>query len=395
MPEQFIQKAAELLLKNDIGIGIKAGYYYPDLWSRDALISCLGLCASGDERLIEIARASVDTLSGAQKFTGQIPNKVSPDLKKVCFGEGGCVDSSLWYPIAALEIYNATKDKDFLAAHSKKIDRAMVWAIGLDQNNDWLIETNEGSGWSDVLVRSGRVLYDNAVLYKALKSADEARKIIGKEERWGWIAENTKEAMNLFFWPTKDNLERIRSEHCFSGVSMDMETVMHSYCKDPEYYIADLGFRKYDPRFETLGNLLAVLFGVADRSKSRSIISYIEREGVARPYPIKSLNPVISKGDPFWSFYFRWSELPFLQEPGNYHNGGIWPFIGGFYVAALKKSGLPFQRVFDKLAESCALGGWRFSEWLNANGEPQGSAEQSWSAAMLLYSNYFGHKYRL
>ena len=139
MPEEYVQKAEELLLKNDIGIGIKAGYYYPDLWVRDGLISSLGMSVSGNKELVKIAKNLIDTVSKYQKFTGQLPNKISPDEKKICFGEGGCVDSSLWYPIAVLNYFNATKDAKFLKAHLKKIQRALSWALCLDQNNDWLI----------------------------------------------------------------------------------------------------------------------------------------------------------------------------------------------------------------------------------------------------------------
>ncbi len=389
MPEIFVQRAREVLLKNEIGIGIKAGDYYPDLWVRDALISSLGLVISEDEKLIELAGKSINTISKYQKFTGQIPNKISPDEKKVCFGEGGCVDSSLWYSIAVLNYFNATKDLNFLKAHYKKINKALGWALCLDQNNDWLIETNEGSGWSDVLLHSGRVLCNNVLLYKALRDADEINKIFGKEESFGWIAEHLKENINLFFWPKKENLERIKEEYGFSRIDADFETALSNIKGEPNYYLADLGFRKFDPRFGSCANLLAVLFDVADENKKNKIFDYIEKENLDKPYPLKIYNPPISNDDPFRKFYFRWSELSYLQEPGNYHNGGIWPFVGGFYIATLKKEGKPFEKEFEKLVESCRLGKWRFSEWLNSEGKPMGSANQSWSAAMLLYAYYF------
>jgi len=388
MPEIFVQKAKEIILKNEIQIGIKAGDYYPDFWVRDALISSLGMSLSGDEKLVELARRSIDMSSKYQKFTGQIPNKISQDEKKVCFGEGGCVDSSLWYVIAVLNFFNVTKDLNFLKKHYNKINKAVNWVLSLDQNNDWLIETNEGSDWMDLLLRSGRVLYDNVLLYKALIDADNINKIFGKEESFGWIAENLKESINLFFWPTEKNLNKIKEKYLFTGIEKDVETVLRNLKGDREFYLADLGFRKFDPRFDSLANLLAVLFDVADENKKMKILNHIENEKINEPYPLKVLHPPISKYDPFWNFYFRWSELPYLQEPGNYHNGGIWPFVGGFYVATLKKEKKPYEKEFDKLIESCKLGNWRFSEWLNSNGKIMGSANQSWSSAMLLYAYY-------
>ena len=386
--EIFVQKAKEIILKNEIQIGIKAGDYYPDFWVRDALISSLGMSLSGDEKLVELARRSIDTSSKYQKFTGQIPNKISQDEKKVCFGEGGCVDSSLWYVIAVLNFFNVTKDLNFLKKHYSKINKAINWVLSLDQNNDWLIETNEGSDWMDLLLRSGRVLYDNVLLYKALIDADNINKIFGKEERFKFIAENLKESINLFFWPTEKNLNKIKEKYLFTGIEKDVETVLRNLRGDREFYLADIGFRKFDPRFDSFANLLTVLFDVADENKKMKILNHIENEKINEPYPLKVLHPPILKYDPFWNFYFRWSELPYLQEPGNYHNGGIWPFVGGFYVATLKKEKKPYEKEFDKLIESCKLGNWRFSEWLNSNGKIMGSANQSWSSAMLLYAYY-------
>jgi len=53
--------------------------------------------------------------------------------------------------------------------------------------------------------------------------------------------------------------------------------------------------------------------------------------------------------------------------PEQYHNGGIWPFVGGFYVAALVKAGQHDRaaRVLEKLAEVNRLGieeEWEFNE---------------------------------
>lgn len=385
--ELFIEKAKEIILNNKIDNGIRAGHYYPEFWIRDAFISTLGMVASRDKNLIEMAKRIIDVASRYQKFTGQIPNKISSG-DKVCFGEGGCVDSSLWYPIAVLNFYNSTEDLNFLKSHYKKINNALNWALCLDQNNDWLIETNEGSDWMDLLLRSGRVLYDNVLLYKALKDADEISRIFNKEEKFGWIAENLKDSINLFFWPTKDNLEKIKKDYGHTGIEKDVEILGVELDKERNYYLADLGFRKFDSRFDSFANLLAVLFDVADDDKKSRILKYIETEKIDEPYPLKVLHPPIQRTDPFWNFYFRWSELPYLQEPGNYHNGGIWPFVGGFYIATLKKEGRPFEKKFEKLIESCKLENWRFSEWLNSEGKPRGSANQSWSAAMLLYAYY-------
>ena len=97
------------------------------------------------------------------------------------------------------------------------------------------------------------------------------------------------------------------------------------------------------------------------------------------------LTPPIYDNDMFRFWHFRESELPFLQYPGNYHNGAVWPFAGGFYVAMMKKLGMPTTEMEKKLIAANELGSG-FSEWISSSGNPGGSTNQTWSAAMLIYA---------
>jgi glycogen debranching enzyme len=70
-----------------------------------------------------------------------------------------------------------------------------------------------------------------------------------------------------------------------------------------------------------------------------------------------------------------------------YHNGGIWPFVGGYWVMALAQLGLRVQARAElvKLARVNALDGWRFTEWFHGRTlKPMGMAGQSWNAAAWL-----------
>ena len=70
--------------------------------------------------------------------------------------------------------------------------------------------------------------------------------------------------------------------------------------------------------------------------KRRRILDYLHQVGIAEPYPVRVLHPVIHPGNKDWREYYRNNNL---NLPEQYHNGGIWPFVGGFYVAALVKAG--------------------------------------------------------
>ena len=99
--------------------------------------------------------------------------------------------------------------------------------------------------------------------------------------------------------------------------------------------------------------------------------------------------PFIKEKDSDWLPRYKDFNLP-----GEYHNGGVWPFISGFFVVALLAVG------YKKLAEKYLLDltdlvqlsrdpslAYGFNEWIKAqNGEPMGQDWQLWSAAMYLYA---------
>ena len=81
-----------------------------------------------------------------------------------------------------------------------------------------------------------------------------------------------------------------------------------------------------------------------------------------------------------------------LNLPHHYHNGGAWPYIGGFYVAALVRAGRLDEaaRQLGKLRamnRAGKTGEWGFNEWFHGqSGRPMGFDGQSWSAALYIYA---------
>jgi glycogen debranching enzyme len=99
--------------------------------------------------------------------------------------------------------------------------------------------------------------------------------------------------------------------------------------------------------------------------------------------------PYIKPEDPDWH-----SRYAIYNKPGEYHNGGIWPFVCGFYVAALiaaKKYALAREKLMTlthtiKLSATSKVS-FGFNEWIKAqDGKPMGQDWQTWSAALYLYA---------
>jgi glycogen debranching enzyme len=79
------------------------------------------------------------------------------------------------------------------------------------------------------------------------------------------------------------------------------------------------------------------------------------------------------------------------NSPWQYHNGGVWPMVGGFWVEALAHCGRRREARVElvKLARACALDRWAFAEWLHGRtGEPRGMRQQSWNAAAFLMAEH-------
>jgi glycogen debranching enzyme len=109
--------------------------------------------------------------------------------------------------------------------------------------------------------------------------------------------------------------------------------------------------------------------------------------GVNQPWPVANLYPVVQAGDPDWRAYYT---VNLLNLPHHYHNGGIWPFIGGMWVQFIHRLGFHEVacRELMRLAEFNQLGRdheWEFNEWAHGQtGRPMGKAYQAWSAASFL-----------
>jgi glycogen debranching enzyme len=150
---------------------------------------------------------------------------------------------------------------------------------------------------------------------------------------------------------------------------------------DEQYYLPYLGFRSVGEWFDSLGHLLALIARVPDDEQARRIFDMIDRYELAQ-YPMRALHPVITQGDPDWRSYYG-----MLNVPCHYHNGGVWPFIGGFYVAALVASGQheKASAMLSRLAELNRTG--EFNEWHHGlSGIPMGVRDQAWSSAMYIYA---------
>jgi hypothetical protein len=344
--------------------GLKGGY--EATWARDSMTTALG--ASFHPEFKEIIAKSIELLAKNQTETGLIPNCVgSYNTDRQSDVTFNSLDAPLWYIIGHYIYAVNYGDNSLLIKYRKSIDQALFWLKCQDQDNIGLVSQQPTGDWEDAFPHKyGYTIHCNALYYGALKmlgkdeDAEILQKIINGQYR-KYSSLYNKETGIYFPWGWKnhDNI------------------------------------REHEEWFDTAGNLLAIVTGLATPKIANSILNYIEKEKINRPYPCKAIWPPIKKGDKEWHDYF---ELCDAREPLCYLNAGVWPFTGGFYVAALVKTGqlekaekeleLLSEGVMKTLKIRDMKKPYEFNEWLHGKtGEAKGEPYQAWSAGTYVYAS--------
>jgi hypothetical protein len=325
------------------------------------MFSIFGIAVSGNLKLIASIRKVLETLAINQTDHGHIPSLVHDKEDR------GASDSTPLFLLGVGIFRKVSGESDFLW---EAVEKALVWMEYQSPSDRYLVAQQPTSDWRDEQWVTGYGLFVNTLVYSYLR-------LLGKKER----------------------ADRLRHE--MSRFTITAGTIHHHVheglvVKHKPYY----AFWSYkihsSERFDLLGNSLAILAGIASPSRADEMISWIEEEsaGMKKSGDLvvdlpPNFFPFIKPEDPDW--HPRYSDY---NKPGEYHNGGIWPFICGFYIAALVAAGrytLAREKLLTltnivKMSGTAQIG-FGFNEWIKAqNGKPMGQDWQTWSAALYLYA---------
>lgn len=363
--EKAKQAAMEVMLHNAHGpfngLPRTAAWGYPEPYTRDLLLSILGIAVSANGVLTESIRKTLETLAENQSPRGHIPSLVHDPFDR------GASDTTPLFLLAVGIFRKYTGADHFL---QPAVDKALKWMEYQSPNDNYLIAQQPTSDWRDEQWTIGYGLYVNTLTYCYLR-------MLGFHER----ADQMKLEMEHF-----TITETSIPPHTREGMAL----------KKKPYY-AFWSYKVYSNRkFDLLGNSLAILSGLASPERSKRIISWVEKKcaQMRRSGELKStippnFFPFIQPGDVDW--LPRYSRF---NPPGEYHNGGIWPFVSGFYISALIAAGkhaLAYKRLLALTSlitapvnKKLAYG---FNEWYKAqDAQPMGQDWQTWSAAVYLYA---------
>lgn len=343
------------------GLPRTAAWGYPEPYTRDLMLSMLGVAVSGNDELSAAMEKTLETLAKNQSTRGHIPSLVHDPENR------GASDTTPLFLLALGIFRQYTGKKDFL---EEALQKALTWMEYQSPSDEFLIAQQPTSDWRDEQWVIGYGLYVNNLTYSYLR-------MLGHNDR----AANLQKAMEHFTITAASSPNHLHE-------SMQV--------KEKPYY-ALWTYKIYSSeRFDLLGNSLAILSGLASAKRSHQIIDWIEQECLLMvknddlDLPLApNLFPFILPEDADW--LPRYAQF---NQPGDYHNGGIWPFIAAFHIAALvaaERHQLAKEKLY--LLTDLIKGSrdtnleYGFNEWYKAqDGKPMGQDWQTWSAALYLYA---------
>ncbi len=358
--------------------GILAGsHHFDDYWARDGFFAGLGALYLKD---FDIVKKNLKLFIKYQNKQGQIPLRIGdyfialklfgirPVQKmRARYTEDKffhtSTDQNSLFVILFYNYLKTTKDKEFLKKYFPNLKKAMQWNLTRDTDNDLLIEEEHYAAWTDSIKKSGKVLYTNILHCEALREFSDMCKTIGKKEdskHYLDLHRDVKQKINDLFWKQ-------------------------------DYYIDWIDKKGYD-YFSTDGNILAILFDIANKNQQLKIQKAIQEFRINQHIPSKTNYPKY----PFTKI----SLINYIGGIGDYHNGLSWLWLGCLDAVAKNKIGMRKQAIelLNQIAELIVRHNGVY-EIYEQNGKPVKRSRYksehpfAWSSGLFIYAvnqiNYF------
>ncbi len=388
MSDKIYDRAIDLLREVSTPSGFLAsnndGSNYNRVWARDGVICGLAALASEDEKLIETFARTLETLHNNQHEIGTVPSNVStsPSSSAVSYGGlAGRVDAVTWYIIGVchLSMYCENGNQLYFQ-YQGSIDKALALMNAWEFNNADLMYTPLSGNWADEYITDGYVLYDQLLRIWALKLCNKINPKSDLEAKLNRI------------------IEKVLSNFSPQSAGERVHPRAFDKIKELEYLPASFSPSGYKTNFDALAHSIFLLLDLGDSSQNKSILTHAE--GIRRKVPLKILPafwPVIKPSDPEWYLLEDNCKYEFRNYPYEFHNGGSWPMVNGFYGMALIGKGklLEAHDLMNQINTLNQVEDRSFYENFNSKtGTPNGVAKCAWSAAatvmlhQAIYNNF-------
>lgn len=368
--------------------------HYAAVWARDAAVACLGASVSGENDLLGGVESTLDTLARLMTPRGQVPDAYWPGRGYWDWGEAGTTDSTAWFVIALVHHVDSTGRADIARRLWPDVCRALTWLGYQDVTGTGLVDSPAGGDWMDSsLNRSGRVFHVNVLAQWAARGAGDLGRRLGLDPV---PAGPSVEAIEALFWPTQGaDLADLHVDAGYDGradVWFPHGLAARSYAAlatpGRRHYLAGVSYGRFTDRCDVLAHCLGIASGLISGGRALDVLSFLAETGCDVPFPSRTWPEPFSPDDQGGLFDAHADGLQdprWRNPPGSYHNGAVWPYVGGAHVVAEASAGRNARAasLLESLAAANREGDppWGFHEWIHVpSGRPAGARDQTWNA---------------
>ncbi len=370
-------KAIELLQKCSSIEGFLASAQdisnYKRVWARDGVICGLSALATGDETLIETFKKTLETLAKNQHKNGTIPSNVVTSIDKTEVSYGGLagrVDAVTWFVIGVCQYAFYKNDATFVEKYAGNIEKCLQLLEAWEFNNKHLIYVPLSGNWADEYINDGYVLYDQLLRVWALKSYNHFAKSSSISDK----IKNITTQIEVNFCPNTEG-EKYH-ERAYNEIKIS------------EFMPCSFSPAGYKTQFDAFANSLALLLNIGNSDFQETIVKYsINLSKQMNFQMLPAFWPPIQKTDLDWHLLKNNCKYEFRNYPNEFHNGGTWSMVNGFYGLALlaKNKKEEAKLLLQHINETNAIEDFGFYENFNTETEaPNGVKYCAWSAAAVI-----------
>lgn len=367
-------KAIELLQQVSTEAGFLASAEntsnYQRVWARDGVICGLAALASGDEKLIETFKNTLETLANNQHDLGTIPSNVlvSENKNDVSYGGlAGRVDAVTWFIIGVCQYGYYKKNHQFVEKYKPQLEKCFHLLDTWEFNNKHLVYVPLSGNWADEYITDGYVLYDQLLRIWALKSYNFFEKSDAISHK---ISQITSQ-IEFNFMP--NSIGEKYHERAYNEVVFD------------DYMPCSFSPSGYKTQFDAFANSLAVLLNIGSSTFQDAILSSaMNLASSTKLGLVPAFWPPIFENEEHWNLLKNNCKYEFRNYPNEFHNGGSWSMVNGFFGLALvsKSQTKSAELILEKINGANAIEDFSFYENFNTvSAKPNGVAYCAWSAA--------------
>jgi len=348
--------------------------HFSDFWARDTFFAVPGMLAIGDQDRVKVC---LEYFLSLQRSDGKIPRKISRDLTVIKYLLGKSVrrkklkptyhglvrpfdtmDSELLLVIAVGHYLEKTRDYDFAEKYYSHFRKAIDWHVQSAKKSvryQGFVHEYFLGNWMDTVFKFGPVLYTNVLYAKALGAMVSIAQIAGHDDE----------------------------SEVYVRRAMKVKRMIRTDFWNGTYFCDELRL-KNRTTFDLAGNVLAVLYDVADSPQKQSITETLLVE-----YKLKN---VCMRSVP--SGHMWWKINPVVRCMGiaDYHTQTSWLWITALVAQVFHENDHEQHR--DKLLmliEAIALRDGEIGETYGADSNPyrrllwRSASPFAWSSGVILH----------